>query len=116
MSNADARGTVGRSLIYFNCKILPILTGVAEVNENVSLLIGLLRPPAKQECESLGLIGKGQSTSGAGRASARKGTKTSTGPFGSLGSAAFGQSASTKRAAAAKHAKQAKPANSGGRG
>ena len=72
VSNADARGTVGRSLIYFNCKILPILTGVAEVNENVSLLIGLLRPPGKQECESLGLIGKGRARAApAGRRHAR---------------------------------------------
>lgn len=112
VSNADARGTVGRSLIYFNCEILPILNGVAEVNENVSVLVGLLRPPTKQECISLGLK-TGGSTTSTGRASARTGTKTST-PFGNLGSTPFGQSASTKRAAAAK--KQAHTASSGGRG
>jgi phospholipid/cholesterol/gamma-HCH transport system substrate-binding protein len=116
VSNADARGTVGRSLIYFNCKILPILNGVAEVNENVSLLVGLLRPPSKQECESLGLIGKGASTTGSGRASARKGSKTTTGPFGNLGSTPFSQSASAKRAAAAKGAKHAHDASAGGAG
>ncbi len=113
VSNADARGTVGRSLIYFNCKILPILVGASEVNENVSLLVGLLRPPTKAECENLGVIGKGQSTTTSGRASARKGAKTTTGPFGNLGTAPFGQNAAAKRAAAAKHAHTA---GAGGRG
>jgi phospholipid/cholesterol/gamma-HCH transport system substrate-binding protein len=112
VSNADARGTVGRSLIYFNCKILPILNGVAEVNENVSVLVGLLRPPGKQECESLGLIAKGGSTTSSGRASARGHAKTTTGPFGNLGTTPFGESASAKRAAA----KHAHTATAGGKG
>jgi len=117
VSNADARGTVGRSLIYFNCEILPILSGVAEVNENVSLLVGLLRPPNKQECESLGLK-KGTGTTSTGRAAERTGTKTSSGPFGTLapfgaaGAPHDGAQASAKRAAGAKHAKTAHTAGS----
>jgi phospholipid/cholesterol/gamma-HCH transport system substrate-binding protein len=112
VSNADARGTVGRSLIYFNCEILPILNDVAAVNENVSLLVGLLRPPGKQECETLGLSKKGGSTTTTGRAAERNGTKTSTGPFGNLGSTPFGQSAAARRSAA----KHAHTAGSGGKG
>jgi phospholipid/cholesterol/gamma-HCH transport system substrate-binding protein len=113
VANADARGTVGRSLIYFNCKILPILSGVAEVNENVSLLVGLLRPPNKQECESLHVINKGQSTTSSGRSAERKGVKTAA-PFGNLGQAPFG---SAKRAAKrAKAAHSASASSSGGNG
>jgi phospholipid/cholesterol/gamma-HCH transport system substrate-binding protein len=57
VSSADAHGAVGRSLVYLNCEILPLLTGVSEVNPTVNLLVGLLKPPTKSECESLGLIG-----------------------------------------------------------
>jgi phospholipid/cholesterol/gamma-HCH transport system substrate-binding protein len=52
VSSADAHGPLGRSVIYFNCKILGILKGVTEVNPTVNLLIGLLKPPTKAECES----------------------------------------------------------------
>jgi phospholipid/cholesterol/gamma-HCH transport system substrate-binding protein len=112
VSTADARGTVGRSLIYFNCKILPILNSVAEVNENVSILVGLLRPPNKQECENLGLIKKGASvTTSAGRSAEHAGATTSTGPFASLSPAPFGRSAGdaakSKAKAGAKARKQA---------
>jgi phospholipid/cholesterol/gamma-HCH transport system substrate-binding protein len=55
VSSSDAHGPVGRSLIYFNCKILGILKGVQEVNPTVNLLINLLRPPTKAECESHGI-------------------------------------------------------------
>ena len=100
VSNSDARGTVGRSLIYFNCKILPILVSAANVNENVSVLVGLLRPPTKAECEGLGVIKKGAATAEHGR------VKASQGPFGSLTGAPFGQ-AKTKAKAKAKSKKQA---------
>ncbi len=53
VSSADAHGTLGRSLVYFNCNILPILKGASEVNPTVNLLVGLLRPPTKAECLSL---------------------------------------------------------------
>ena len=56
VSTADAHGPLGRSLVYFNCEILPILNGVAEVNPTVNLLVGLLKPPTKQECISQGLL------------------------------------------------------------
>jgi len=57
VSSADSHGAVGRSLVYLNCNILPLLTGVSEVNPTVNLLVGLLKPPTTAECQSFGLIG-----------------------------------------------------------
>ena len=54
VSSSDANGPLGRSLVYFNCEVLPILKGVAEVNPTVKVLVGLLRPPTKTECEGRG--------------------------------------------------------------
>ena len=112
VSNSDARGTVGRSLIYFNCKILPILVNAANVNENVSLLVGLLRPPTKAECESLGVIGKGAATAERGR------VKATPGPFGNLTQAPFGHAAKAKAKKAKAKTKQnaARSATAGGNG
>ncbi|HEY4427680.1 MAG TPA: MlaD family protein [Solirubrobacteraceae bacterium] len=70
VSSADAHGAVGRSLVYFNCEILPLFTGVAEVNPTVNLLVNLLKPPTKQECVNLGVI-KGSATAAAARAGGR---------------------------------------------
>ena len=50
VSSSDAHGPLGRSLVYFNCEILRLLKGVSEVNPSVNLLVGLLKPPTKQEC------------------------------------------------------------------
>ena len=55
VSSADANGPVGRSLIYFNCEILPILKGASEVNKTVELLVGLLKPPTAAECQKEGI-------------------------------------------------------------
>jgi phospholipid/cholesterol/gamma-HCH transport system substrate-binding protein len=55
VSSADQTGPLGRSLVYFNCKILPIFTGVEEVNRQVRALISLLKPPTAEECAALGL-------------------------------------------------------------
>ena len=54
LSTADAHGVLGRSLVYFNCEVLPILKGASEVNPTVNLLVSLLKPPTKQECISRG--------------------------------------------------------------
>jgi phospholipid/cholesterol/gamma-HCH transport system substrate-binding protein len=56
LSTADAHGAFGRSLVYFNCNVLGLLKGAGEVNPNVSLLVSLLRPPTKAECESEGIL------------------------------------------------------------
>jgi phospholipid/cholesterol/gamma-HCH transport system substrate-binding protein len=56
VSSADAHGVLGRTLVYFNCEVLPILKGVAAVNPTANLIIGLLNPPSKAECQALGLL------------------------------------------------------------
>jgi phospholipid/cholesterol/gamma-HCH transport system substrate-binding protein len=89
VSNSDANGPVGRSLIYLNCNVLEILEGVAQVNENVAVLKGLLRPPSAAECASLGLSKKA--------AAERKPVSTS-GPFSSLSANPFGEKTAAKKA------------------
>jgi phospholipid/cholesterol/gamma-HCH transport system substrate-binding protein len=56
VSSADANGVLGRSLVYLNCHIAEILKGIASVNPNVNLLVGLLNPPNAQTCISEGLV------------------------------------------------------------
>ena len=59
VSSGDAHGALGRTLVYFNCNILPLLKGVSEVNPTVNLLVGLLKPPTAAECQSQGILGSG---------------------------------------------------------
>jgi len=87
LSTADAHGVLGRTLVYFNCKVLPIFKGASEINPTVNLLVTLLKPPTKEECikEGLPVIGA------AAAASAHGHTKTpASSPFSSLGQNTFG--------------------------
>jgi phospholipid/cholesterol/gamma-HCH transport system substrate-binding protein len=52
VSQGEAHGAVGQTLVYFNCEVVPILEGVAEVDPTAKLSLGLLNPPQKKECES----------------------------------------------------------------
>jgi len=63
VSTGDAHGVLGRTLVYFNCEVAPLLKGVAEVNPTVNLIVSLLNPPNRAECQSQGLIGKPIGTS-----------------------------------------------------
>jgi phospholipid/cholesterol/gamma-HCH transport system substrate-binding protein len=81
VSASDAHGPLGRSLLYFNCKLLPILEGAAKVNEQVKVLEKLLRPPTAKECVKQGLI-QG--------ASAHAQHVATPGLFSGLGAQAFG--------------------------
>lgn len=56
LSTADAHGPLGRTLVYFNCEVVKLLKGAGEVNPTVNLLVGLLRPPTKEECINLHLL------------------------------------------------------------
>ncbi len=76
VSSADAHGALGRTLVYFNCNILPLFKGVSEVNPTVNLLVGLLKPPTGAECVSQH-IGAGGGAVKASVSSARR--KPSTG-------------------------------------
>ena len=88
VSTADAHGPFGRSLVYFNCEVLPILEPVASVNETVKLLIGLLKPPTKAECISQGLAAPTKATTTASSAHGHKVAPTA-GPFAGLGGQPF---------------------------
>jgi len=98
LSTADAHGPVGRTLVYFNCEIIKLFKGVSEVNPTVNLLIGLLKPPSKEECIHLGLLtptGEPIVASLRGHANV---PATGGGGFASLGGSAFAHTATTPRA------------------
>jgi phospholipid/cholesterol/gamma-HCH transport system substrate-binding protein len=59
VSTADANGVVGRTLVYLNCEVAPLLKAVGEVNPTVKLLVGLLNPPNAQTCAAQNLLTKG---------------------------------------------------------
>ena len=65
LSTADAHGVLGRTLVYFNCEVLPLLKGVSEVNPTVNLIVGLLNPPTKAQCQSTGILKATAGASGA---------------------------------------------------
>ncbi len=50
LGNADANGPMGRTLLYFNCELPGILEGLVQINPNAKVILGLLKPPTKQEC------------------------------------------------------------------
>jgi len=56
VSSSDAGGVLGRTLVYLNCEVAPLLKGVASINPNVNLLVGLLNPPERSTCQSQGLL------------------------------------------------------------
>jgi phospholipid/cholesterol/gamma-HCH transport system substrate-binding protein len=87
LSTADSEGAVGRTLVYFNCKVLPIFKGVEEVNPTVDLLLSLLKPPTKEECERQGILA---TAAPAATASSERTKRTATGPFANLGAQPFG--------------------------
>ena len=100
LSTADAHGPLGRTLVYLNCEVLPILKGAGEVNATVRLLLALFNPPTGEECAAHGLsagttTGKAaaarvrtRSTSGKGFTMRLLGSKHSA--FGALATASGG--------------------------
>ncbi len=87
VSAADAHGTLGHTLPYFNCNVVPILKAIGAVNPTARLLIGLLNPPSGAECAA-GTAGAGAKTAGA---TLRKRQAGSAGAFSGLSSRVFGQ-------------------------
>ena len=86
VSSADAHGVLGRSLVYFNCEVAPLLKAAGEVNPTVNLLVGLLNPPSRLTCQSAG-VPTSAAASAHGRLPAPAG-----GVFSGLGDRVFGQS------------------------
>jgi hypothetical protein len=109
VSSADAHGPLGRSLLYFNCEILPLFTGVSEINPTVNLLVGLLKPPTKAECQAQGILKTGAAVS----ASARPRSAPSRGLFSGLGSP-FGHAAAKRAPTSPRRAHAATSGHAGG--
>lgn len=98
VSSSDANGVLGRTLVYFNCEVAPLLEHVAEVNPNVKLLIGLLQPPNAQTCASQGLV---KGATGSAAHSLKKPKSPGAKVLNGL-TPAFGATAKTPKKAAAK--------------
>jgi phospholipid/cholesterol/gamma-HCH transport system substrate-binding protein len=96
VSSSDAHGPLGRSLVYFNCEILKLLSAVSSINPSVNLLVGLLKPPSRQECINLGLLTPGgQPITSALRS--HTASPTAGGVFSGLAQHPFGGSAKAKK-------------------
>jgi phospholipid/cholesterol/gamma-HCH transport system substrate-binding protein len=65
VSSADAHGPLGRSLLYLNCKVLPLLAPTAKINKTVNILVGLLNPPTRAQCKSAGILEGGATVASA---------------------------------------------------
>ena len=76
---------LGRTLIYFNCKVLPMLSGVATINPTVNILVGLPNPPSKAACASAGILEGATAAAARARAKAPAG-----GVFSGLSAPVFG--------------------------
>jgi hypothetical protein len=61
VSSSDANGVLGRTLVYLNCEVAPILKNIGSINPNVNLLVGLLQPPERATCQAQKLL-KGESS------------------------------------------------------
>jgi phospholipid/cholesterol/gamma-HCH transport system substrate-binding protein len=49
LAQTDAHGALGHTLVYFNCNLVPLLTGARVVNPTANLILGLLNPPNVEE-------------------------------------------------------------------
>jgi phospholipid/cholesterol/gamma-HCH transport system substrate-binding protein len=72
LSTSDAHGPVGRTVAYLNCEVLPLFTGVSEVNATVKLLVALINPPTAAECQAQGLTSASGTAASASKASAAR--------------------------------------------
>jgi phospholipid/cholesterol/gamma-HCH transport system substrate-binding protein len=92
VSSADAHGPLGRSLLYLNCKVLPLLQSVASINATVKVIVGLINPPSKAACAAAGIL---EGASAASTHTAAGAERSSAGLLAGLDSTVFGRSAST---------------------
>jgi phospholipid/cholesterol/gamma-HCH transport system substrate-binding protein len=72
LSTADAHGPIGRTMIYLNCEVLPLLQAVGTINPTVRLLVALFNPPTGAECQALGLGAGSTSSSTAAKLAAAR--------------------------------------------
>jgi phospholipid/cholesterol/gamma-HCH transport system substrate-binding protein len=85
VSSADAHGVLGRTLVYLNCEVLPLLAPAATINPTVNMIVGLVNPPTKAACQAAGIL------KSATVAAARGASKRPAGPFSGLSQNPFGR-------------------------
>jgi phospholipid/cholesterol/gamma-HCH transport system substrate-binding protein len=73
VSQGDATGSLGQTLVYYNCGQVPVLRQVGEADPTAGEIIGLLNPPTAAVCQSAGAA----STSAAKTASVEHGVSAS---------------------------------------
>jgi phospholipid/cholesterol/gamma-HCH transport system substrate-binding protein len=57
VSQGDAHGAFGQTLVYFNCSLIPLIKAVGAADPTAGLIIGLLNPPSPALCSSIGASG-----------------------------------------------------------
>jgi phospholipid/cholesterol/gamma-HCH transport system substrate-binding protein len=53
VSQGDANGSLGQTLVYYNCGLVSTLTGIEAVDPTAKLILGLLNPPSTSLCNSV---------------------------------------------------------------
>jgi phospholipid/cholesterol/gamma-HCH transport system substrate-binding protein len=91
LSSADAHGILGRSLVYFNCNVVPLFAPVAKVNPTVNLIVGLLNPPNAAACKSAGVPATALTAASLKTNKRPAGVSAPGGVFSELGDHVFGR-------------------------
>jgi phospholipid/cholesterol/gamma-HCH transport system substrate-binding protein len=93
VSSADAHGTLGHSLLYLNCEVLPLLQSVASINQSVKIIVGLINPPSKAACAAAGILKT--SATAASVHTTRASARSSSGLLSALDATVFGRAPAT---------------------
>jgi phospholipid/cholesterol/gamma-HCH transport system substrate-binding protein len=57
VSQGDAHGSFGQTLVYYNCALVPLIKAVGAADPTAGLILGLLNPPSPALCSSIGASG-----------------------------------------------------------
>jgi phospholipid/cholesterol/gamma-HCH transport system substrate-binding protein len=57
VSQGDATGALGQTLVYYNCSLVPLLKVVGEADPTAGEILGLLNPPTSAVCQAAGAAG-----------------------------------------------------------
>jgi phospholipid/cholesterol/gamma-HCH transport system substrate-binding protein len=53
VSQGDADGAIGQTMVYYNCDLVAVLTDIEAVDPTAKLILGLLNPPSPAICQSV---------------------------------------------------------------
>jgi phospholipid/cholesterol/gamma-HCH transport system substrate-binding protein len=63
VSAGDAHGSLGQTLVYYNCGLIPFIRAVGETDPTAGLIIKLLNPPSPAICQSASAASSAATTS-----------------------------------------------------